>query len=167
MYPKVFLDYMGRHKSYGPVRTLPTRTFFYGMAPGEEITAEIDPGKLLEIRLQAVGETTEDGEVKVFFELNGQPRVIRVPNRAIKAKTAVKPKAIEGNPAHIGAPMPGSIASVAVVAGQKVNAGDLLLTIEAMKMETGIHADRAATVKALHVHAGSQIDAKDLLVELE
>ena len=63
--------------------------------------------------------------------------------------------------------MPGSIASVAVFAGQKVNAGDLLLTIEAMKMETGIHADRAAVVKVLHVHAGSQIDAKDLLVELE
>ncbi len=167
MYPKVFLDYMGRHKAYGPVRTLPTRTFFYGMISGEEITAEIDPGKLLEIRLQAVGETTDDGEVKVFFELNGQPRVIRVPNRAIKAKTAAKPKAIEGNPGHIGAPMPGSIASVAVTVGQKVNAGDLLLTIEAMKMETGIHADRAAVVKALHVHAGTQIDAKDLLVELE
>ena len=42
-----------------------------------------------------------------------------------------------------------------------------MLTIEAMKMETGIHADRAATVKALHVHPGSQIDAKDLLIELE
>ncbi len=167
MYPKVFLDYMGRHKAYGPVRTLPTRTFFYGMHPGEEITSEIAPGKLLEIRLQAVGETTDDGDVKVFFELNGQPRVIRVPNRAVKAKTAAKPKAVEGNPGHIGAPMPGSIATVAVVAGQKVNAGDLLLTIEAMKMETGLHADRAATVKALHVHPGSQIDAKDLLVELE
>ena len=167
MYPKVFLDYMGRHKAYGPVRSLPTRTFFYGMASGEEITAEIDPGKLLEIRLQAVGDTTDDGEVKVFFELNGQPRVIRVPNRAIKAKAAVKPKAVEGNPAHIGAPMPGSITSVAVVAGQKVHAGDLLLTIEAMKMETGIHADRAAVVKVLHVHPGSMIDAKDLLVELE
>ena len=167
MYPKVFLDYMGRHKAYGPVRTLPTRTFFYGMIPGEEITAEIDPGKKLEVRLQAVGETTDDGEVKVFFELNGQPRVIKVPNRAIKAKVAAKPKAIEGNPGHIGAPMPGSIASVAVVAGQKVSAGDLLLTIEAMKMETGIHADRAAVVKALYVQPGSQIDAKDLLVELE
>jgi pyruvate carboxylase len=167
MYPKVFLDYMGRHRNYGPVRTLPTRTFFYGMAPGEEITAEIDPGKTLEIRLQAVGETTDDGEVKVFFELNGQPRVIRVPNRAIKAKTAAKPKATEGNVNHIGAPMPGAIASVAVTVGQKVKAGDMLLTIEAMKMETGLHADRDATIKALFVQPGSQIDAKDLLVELE
>jgi pyruvate carboxylase len=167
MYPKVFLDYMGRHRSYGPVRVLPTRTFFYGMEPGGEITAEIDPGKTLEIRLQAVGETSEDGEVKVFFELNGQPRVIRVPNRAVKAKTAARPKAAEGNPAHIGAPMPGAVASVAVVPGAKVRAGDLLLTIEAMKMETGLHADREATVKAVHVHAGSQIEAKDLLIELE
>ncbi|SFL52690.1 pyruvate carboxylase [Shimia aestuarii] len=167
MYPKVFLDYMGRHRTYGPVRTLPTRTFFYGMEPGEEITAEIDPGKTLEIRLQALGETDENGEVKVFFELNGQPRTIRVPNRLVKSSTIQRPKAEEGNANHVGAPMPGVVASVAVSAGQQVKEGDLLLTIEAMKMETGIHAERDATVKALHVQAGGQIDAKDLLVELD
>jgi pyruvate carboxylase len=61
--------------------------------------------------------------------------------------------------------MPGVVASVAVAAGSRVKAGDLLLTIEAMKMETGIHAERDATVAAVHVGAGSQIDAKDLLVE--
>ncbi len=167
MYPKVFMDYRSRHRLYGPVRALPTSTFFYGMQPGDEITTEIDPGKTLEIRLQAVGETTDDGEVKVFFELNGQPRVIRVPNRAVKAKTAARPKAQDGNASHIGAPMPGSVASVTVAAGQKVRAGDLLLTIEAMKMETGLHADREAVVKAVHVTPGSQIEAKDLLIELE
>jgi pyruvate carboxylase len=167
MYPKVFLDYMGRHRIYGPVRTLPTLTFFYGMEPGQEITAEIDPGKTLEIRLQAVGETGEDGEVKVFFELNGQPRVIRVPNRLVKATTIQRPKAEHANPAHIGAPMPGVVATIGVVAGQPIKEGDLLLTIEAMKMETGIHAERDAVVKTVHVQAGSQIDAKDLLIELE
>ena len=167
MYPKVFLDYMGRHRVYGPVRTLPTRTFFYGMEPGEEIAAEIDPGKTLEVRLQAVGETNEDGDVKVFFELNGQPRVIRVPNRLVKSQTAARPKADISNPNHIGAPMPGVVATVTIAGGQKVKEGDLLLTIEAMKMETGIHAERDAMVKALHVHVGAQIDAKDLLVELE
>ncbi len=51
--------------------------------------------------------------------------------------------------------------------GQKVNPGDLLLTIEAMKMETAIHAEHAATVKAIHTAPGAQIDAKDLLVEFE
>ena len=84
-----------------------------------------------------------------------------------QAKTAAKPKAEDGNACHIGAPMPGSIASVGVTVGQKVNAGDLLLTIEAMKMETGLHADRDAVVKAVHIGPGAQIDAKDLLVEFE
>ncbi len=167
MYPKVFLDYMGRHRIYGPVRTLPTRTFFYGMEPGEEITAEIDPGKTLEIRLQAIGETHEDGEVRVFFELNGQPRTIRVPDRAALAQTAARAKAEPGNPAHLGAPMPGVVASIVVKAGDSVKHGDLLLTIEAMKMETGLHAERDATVRAVHATPGSQIDAKDLLIEFD
>ncbi|GHG91338.1 pyruvate carboxylase [Pseudodonghicola xiamenensis] len=167
MYPKVFLDYMGRHRTYGPVRTLPTKTFFYGMEPGEEISAEIDPGKTLEIRCQAVGETDENGEVKVFFELNGQPRTIRVANRLVKSAKVARPKAELGNSNHIGAPMPGVVATVAVQAGQQVKEGDLLLTIEAMKMETGIHAERDATIKALHVQPSTQIDAKDLLIELE
>jgi len=167
MYPKVFLDYMGRHRIYGPVRTLPTRTFFYGMEPGEEISAEIDPGKTLEIRLITVGETGDDGEVKVFFELNGQPRSVRIANREVAAKTAQRLKADASNPAHVGAPMPGAVATVAAKAGAKVKAGDLLLTIEAMKMETGLHADRDAVVKAVHVQPGAQIEAKDLLVEFE
>ena len=167
MYPKVFLDYMERHQIYGPVRALPTKTFFYGMEPGEEITAEIDPGKTLEIRLQAVGETDEKGDVRVFFELNGQPRIIRVPDRLIKSQTASNPKAEEGNNAHVGAPMPGVIAGVTVSQGQSVNEGDLLLTIEAMKMETGLHAERDAIIKLVHVSTGSQIDAKDLLIEFE
>ena len=167
MYPKVFRDYRHRHGTYGPVRALPTRTFFYGMEPGEEITAEIDPGKTLEIRMITVGETTDDGDVKVFFELNGQPRTIRVPNREVKARTAQRRKAESNNPDHIGAPMPGSVASVAVTVGAKVKTGDLLLTIEAMKMETGLHADRDATIKAVHVQPGAQIEAKDLLIELE
>ena len=167
MYPKVFLDYMERHQIYGPVRALPTKTFFYGMEPGEEITAEIDPGKTLEIRLQAVGETDEKGDVRVFFELNGQPRIIRVPDRLIKSQTASNPKAEEGNNAHVGAPMPGVIAGVTVSQGQSVNQGDLLLTIEAMKMETGLHAERDAIIKLVHVSTGSQIDAKDLLIEFE
>ena len=167
MYPKVFLDYMGRHRSYGPVRTLPTKNFFYGMDVGEEISAEIDPGKTLEIRCQAIGDTNEEGDARVFFELNGQPRVIRVPDRRAKALTEARPQADPANACHIGAPMPGAVASVLVAVGAKVTQGDLLLTIEAMKMETGIHADRDAVVKAVYVSVGSQIDAKDLLLELE
>ena len=111
MYPKVFVDYMTRHQDYGPVRTLPTPVYFYGMQPGQEISAEIDPGKIIEIRLQAVGETNEAGDVRVFFELNGQPRMVRVPDRKARATVAKRPKAEAGNPAHVAAPMPGVIAT--------------------------------------------------------
>ncbi len=167
MYPTVFADYTKRHAIYGPVRTLPTRTFFYGMTPGEEISPEIDPGVTLEIRCQAIADTNEEGVAKVFFELNGQPRIIRVQDRSVSDVATAHAKADRTNPDHIGAPMPGVVASVAVEAGAKVKKGDMILTIEAMKMETGIHAERDATVKAVHVSAGTQIDAKDLLVELE
>ncbi len=165
MYPKVFADYMKRHAEYGPVRILPTPVFFYGMQQGDEISIEIGQGKTLEVRLQAIGETHDDGDARVFFELNGQPRTIRVPDRKVASTAARRKKAEVGNAAQIGAPMPGVIASVGVVAGQPVKPGDLMLTIEAMKMETGIHADREGTILAVHVTPGSQVDAKDLLVE--
>ncbi|MFN3277847.1 MAG: pyruvate carboxylase [Paracoccus hibiscisoli] len=167
MYPKVFTDYMQRHETYGPVRTLPTRTFFYGMEPGDEISVEIDPGKTLEVRLLTLGETDDKGEMKVFFELNGQPRQVRIPNRKATGAQAARPKADPANEGHVGAPMPGVVASVGVTQGAQVKQGDMLLTIEAMKMETGLHADRDGTIKALHVSPGQQIDAKDLLVEIE
>jgi len=167
MYPKVFSEYMERHDIYGPVRTLPTDVFFYGMQPGEEISVEIDPGKTLEIRHLATSEPNEDGIVKVFFEINGQPRTVRIADRAITATKAKRPKADADNQCHVGAPMPGAVVSLAVQGGAQVQAGDLLLTIEAMKMETSIRAERDGTITTVHVQPGSQIDAKDLLLEFE
>ena len=161
------MDYMGRHRAYGPVRTLPTKTFFYGMEPSEEITAEIDPGKTLEIRLSAVGETTDDGEVKVFFELNGQPRTIRVPNRLVKSQTAQRPKPSKAIQTTSVRRCQGLSPPSRSASAKRSKKAICFLTIEAMKMETGIHAERDATVKAVHVHAGGQIDAKDLMIELE
>lgn len=167
IYPKVFLDYMGRRRTYGPVWSLPTPVFFWGMETGEEISVEIDPGKTLEIRLAAVGNTRDDGHVKVFFELNGQPRSILVPDRSVQNLVAKRPKKDPANAGHVGAPMPGNISTVAIAVGDMVKAGDLLLTIEAMKMETAIHAEIGGAVKALHVAPGDQVDAKDLLVEID
>jgi pyruvate carboxylase len=103
--------------------------------------------------------------VRVFFELNGQPRMVKVPDRtrAASSKTARR-KAEEGNPNHVAAPMPGVISTLVVKAGQAVKAGDVLLSIEAMKMETSIHAERDGTIAEVVVNRGAQIDAKDLLV---
>ncbi len=164
MYPKVYLDYMIRRRDYGPVRVLPTPTFLYGMQPGEEIAADLEPGKTLHIRLSAISETTPEGDVKLFFELNGQPRVIRVPDRNAAASAGRAEKADMTNDTHVAAPMPGSVVSVAVKEGQVVRAGDLLLSLEAMKMETAIHAERDGEIARIVTGPGSQVDAKDLLL---
>ncbi|WP_413991595.1 pyruvate carboxylase [Labrys okinawensis] len=164
MYPKVFTDYAHALRKYGPVSVLPTPTYFYGMKTGEELSIEIERGKALAIRLQTLGETDEEGQVRVFFELNGQPRIIKVPNRLAAGSVKARRKAEEGNEAHVAAPMPGAISTVAVKEGQAVKAGDVLLTIEAMKMETALHAPHDGKVAELLVSPGSQIDAKDLLL---
>ncbi len=166
MYPKVFEDYTRDHKAFGPVRTLPTLNFFYGMQPGEEISVEIDPGKTLEIRLVALGEPNDDGDVRVFFELNGQPRTIRIADKSRVGKDKKRIKTDEKNNGHVGAPMPGLVASICVNQGQKVSVGDLLLTMEAMKMEASIHAEMNGTVQKIHVSAGNEVEAKDLLLEI-
>ncbi len=93
MYPKVFADYAAAQRRYGPVSVLPTPVFFYGLAPGEEIAVDLEPGKTLVIRLQTMEPAPEDGEVKVFFELNGQPRIIRVPDapRPARSRRGARP----------------------------------------------------------------------------
>ncbi len=165
MYPKVYTDFAKAQSQYGPTSVLPTPVYFYGLEVGEEILVELEPGKTLVVRCQAVGETDEQGEKKVFFELNGQPRIIKVPDRAHGAAgNAARRKAEAGNETHVGAPMPGVISTVAIAAGQEVKAGDVLLSIEAMKMETALHAERDGVVSEVLVTPGSQIDAKDLLV---
>jgi pyruvate carboxylase len=136
------------------------------MAVGEEISVEIDRGKALNVRLQGLGEVEDDGQVKVFFELNGQPRIIKVPDRSAVARTVARRKADEANDAHVAAPMPGLVTTISVKTGQAVKQGDVLLSIEAMKMETVVAAPRDGEIAEILVGPGSQIDAKDLLVTL-
>ncbi|HJU71894.1 MAG TPA: pyruvate carboxylase [Paucimonas sp.] len=166
MYPKVFCEYAEHQRRYGNVGVLPTSAFFHGLKDGEEISINIDHGKTLVVRLQGRAELIEEGQIKLFFELNGQPRLIRIDHAGIAKSTAAHPRAEEGNACHVGAPMPGMVVTVAVKAGQKIEKGDPLVSIEAMKMETMIRAERTALVKQVHVKPGTVISAKDLLIEL-
>jgi len=166
MYPKVFTEYAIKRKDDGPVAALPTFNFFYGMQPGEEISVELEKGKSLHVRYLATGEEDEEGYCKVFFELNGTPRTAMVAVHASEAHENRHPKADPADPGQIGAPMPGMVSTIAVKEGQKVKAGDVLCTLEAMKMETAIHAETNGEVARILVHPGQGVDAKDLLMEL-
>ncbi len=162
MYPKVFRDFARHDNQFGDVSVLPTPAFFYGLVEGEEISVEIDRGKTLVIRLLGRSDT-DDGHVKLFFELNGQPRLIKVPVAGFNA--VERPQADPANPDQVGAPMPGMVGTIAVRPGQHVSKGDMLLTLEAMKMELSIKAERDGVVKQVYTTSGTVVAAKDLLLD--
>jgi len=165
MYPKVFTTFADHYKHNGDVSLLPTPVFFYGLNTGEEIAIEIDPGKTLVIRLQGTTPVDEEGIVRVFFELNGQPRTVKVKKVGAAATKLGRIKAEIDNIKHIAAPLPGMIATIAVKEGQTIQKGNPLVSIEAMKMETMITANEDGVIKKIHIASGHQVDAKDLLIE--
>jgi pyruvate carboxylase len=166
MYPKVFKECVATRDAYGPIDRLPTAVFFSGMRSGEEIAVEIEPGKTLVILLQAIGEREGDGSAKLFFELNGQPRIVHAAGRAA-GPAAGRPKADPAQASQVGAPMAGAVAAVAVRAGQIIVEGAPLLTLEAMKMEAVVYAPRAGVVAELLAAAGDTVEAGDLLLRLQ
>ena len=146
---------------------LPTPVFFYGMSPGQEVSIDIERGKTLILSKLATGQPDEDGQRTVFFELNGQPRNVKVPDRAAAASGRVHRKADESDPGQVGAPMPGLIVSVSVAAGDPVADGDRLFTIEAMKMESAVYATLDGTVSEVVVSSGTRVEAHDLVVAID
>jgi pyruvate carboxylase len=166
MYPKVFTDYAADRRRYSDVAILPTPVFFYGMEPGQEIDVELERGKTLIVHYVTRSEPHEDGTRTVFFELNGQPRSVRVTDHSQTPKRPPQRKIDPGNPRHIGAPMPGTVATVSVTVGLRIKRGDVVVTIEAMKMEAAVRAEVDGEVEQVLVQPGAQIDAKDLLVAL-
>ena len=166
MYPKVWADYVTDRLQYGDVGILPTPVFFYGMQPGDEVTVDIERGKTLIVRYITSGEPNQDGTRTVYFELNGEPRSVRVADRKQVAQRPPQRKVEPGNPKHLGAPMPGTVATVTTAVGRKVTRGEVLVTLEAMKMETTVRAEMDGEVAEVVAKPGLQVDAKDLLVVL-
>ena len=166
MYPQVYAEFAAARAKYGDVAVLPTMAWFYGLQPGEELAVEIEPGKTLYVRFVTSSEPHDDGTRTVFFELNGQPRSVRLADKGAIPARPPQRKVETGNPKHIGAPMPGTVATVAVAYGQQVKRGEVVVTLEAMKMQTAVRSEADGRVAEVLVRPSSQVDAKDLLVVL-
>lgn len=163
LYPRVFQDFAKHRATYGDVSVLPTPAFLEGLAPGEELAVEIESGKTLVIRLLTVGEPHADGTRTVFFELNGQPRSVSIADRSLEAQVPRRPKATPGDAREVAAPMPGLVVTVAVRTGDKVKKGQKLLSLEAMKMETTLYAERDGTLADVLVAPGTPVEAGELV----
>ncbi len=164
MYPKVFSDFAAHRRHYADVSVVPTETFFYGMQPGEETEVTIEPGKTLYIKFIARTVADPQGMVTLLYELNGQPREVKVPDRSLSASIHRHPKADPENMHHVGAPMPGAVVEVGAKPGQSVEKDDFLVAIEAMKVQVYINSPIKAVVKEVLVRPGDRIDTGDLLV---
>ncbi len=166
LYPAVFREHWEKKAQYGDLSVLPTRLFLAPLEIGEEVRVDIERGKTLVIVLTAVGELDATGHRPVFFELNGQPRQVRVRDKAATDVPAARERASKA-PGSIGAPMPGSVVDVKVQEGARVDKGDALVVLSAMKMETVVSSPVAGTVKRVAVAKKDTLAAGDLLVEIE
>ena len=166
LYPQVFRDFARQQQAADNTSVIPTVNFFYGLRAGEEVSIEIERGKTLIVKYLTTGEVLANGTRTVFFELNGQPRDVTIVDRSATSTVKRNSKADPRAAGHVAAPMPGKVSTVAVKAGDSVKAGDRLLSIEAMKMETAITAPADAAVLDVPVSSGGLVEAGDLLVVL-
>ncbi|MBL9079783.1 MAG: pyruvate carboxylase [Planctomycetes bacterium] len=167
LYPRVLDDFFAFQNRCGDVSLLPTPVYFYGLAMGQEVWIEIEPGKTLVISLEAMSEPDEEGHVTVYFKLNGQNRQVAVPDRSRTKETEQRRRADPALPGEVGAPMPGRVIGLHCREGQVVAAGEPLVTLEAMKMETVVRAPIAGTVRELCTDVKAQVKGQDLLVVLD
>ncbi|MCA9691947.1 MAG: pyruvate carboxylase, partial [Myxococcales bacterium] len=163
LYPEVFDEYMRFRAEFSDASMLPTRAFLAPLRLGEELWVEIERGKTLIVKLNAVGELDGDGRREVFFELNGQPRSLKVADKSAEQITITHEKADPRNPGSIGAPMPGAVVELRISQGQQVASGDPLVVLSAMKMETVVGAPISGTVERVAVDVGDALQAGDLL----
>jgi pyruvate carboxylase len=167
LYPNVYPDFHKHQITYSDTSLIPTPIFFYGLEPGEETSVEIDPGKTLIIKLNAIGSIHPDGTRHVYFELNGLARQVTVRDISVVSEVAEHVKADKFNHHHIGAPMPGRVLKVGVKVGAEVTAGDILIVTEAMKMETNIKAREDGRIAEVRFEEGDKIEKDDLLIVME
>lgn len=164
LYPRVLDDFFAFRRRCGNVSLLPTPVYFYGIEMGQEVWVEIEPGKTLVISLEAQSEPDEEGNVTVYFKLNGQNRQVTVLDRSISQEGDTRRVADPAAPGEVGAPMPARVVTLHLREGAEVEAGDALITLEAMKMETVVRAPIAGTVLELCTDTKAMVKAQDLLV---
>lgn len=167
LYPGVLEEFIRHRQKYSDTSFLPTPVFFYGLDVGDEVSIDIQAGKTLIIKLNAIGRVHEDGTRNIYFELNGEPRQVTVKDLSVETEGSASVKADPDDPKQVGAPMPGKVFKLLVAVGDDIKEGDTLLSTEAMKMETNVKAKKSGVVKEVLFAEGDQVGQDDLLVVFE
>ncbi len=162
LFPGPTKEYEAHRELYGDTSSLSANQFFYGLRHGEEHRVTLERGVELLIGLEAISDPDERGMRTVMCIINGQLRPVVVRDRSVASEVPAAEKADRNNPDHVAAPFAG-VVTVSVSAGDAVEAGQTIATIEAMKMEAAITAPKAGTVTRVAVSATAQVEGGDLL----
>ncbi|PNH55407.1 hypothetical protein VD0002_g1041 [Verticillium dahliae] len=167
MYPKVFEDYKKFVQRFGDLSVLPTKYFLSKPEIGEEFHVELEKGKVLILKLLAVGPLSENtGQREVFYEMNGEVRQVTVDDNKASVENVTRPKADLSDSSQVGAPMAGVLVELRVKEGSDVKKGDPIAVLSAMKMEMVISAPHNGQVSSLQVKEGDSVDGSDLVCKI-
>lgn len=163
LFPGPTRDFESSREAYSDLAVLGTREFLHGLELGVEHEVDLEPGKRLLLSLQAVSDADERGMRTVMCTLNGQLRPVQVRDESVSVEVRTAEKADPGNKGHVAAPFSG-VVSLSVKEGDTVQAGAVVATIEAMKMEANITTPVPGTVQRLAIGAQQQVEGGDLLL---
>jgi pyruvate carboxylase len=166
LFPEPFREFKKMRENYGSLDQVESIDFFYGLEQGKEHVIELAKGLTLFIGLEAIGTPDAKGFRTVMATLNGQLRPINVRDRKIVSEVISAEKADSTNLGHVAAPFQG-VVTLKTVIGAKVELGQPLASIEAMKMEATITASIAGTVKRLAISGTQSVEAGDLILEIQ
>lgn len=153
------------HATYGDPSCIPTRIFLFGLEPGHVETVTLAPGRQLFVELEAIGDVDHTGRRSVHLRASGQPIALRVIDEHAPAPVNPRPKADPGNPAHVGATVPG-VVHLHVAIGEGVDPGQRVAVIEAMKMEAPVTTSSAGTIASIAIPTGSHVEPGDLILTI-
>ncbi|KFY30899.1 hypothetical protein V493_01567 [Pseudogymnoascus sp. VKM F-4281 (FW-2241)] len=164
MYPAVFNDFRKFTEKYGDLSVLPTKYFLSKPEIGEEFSVELEKGKVLILKLLAIGPLSDiTGQRDVFYEMNGEVRSITVDDKLAAVENVSRPKADPGDSSQCGSPMAGVVVEIRVKEGSEVKKGDVIAVISAMKMEMVVTAAHNGVIGQLVVKEGDSLSGQDLI----
>jgi len=166
IYPKVFAEYRDIVEQFGDLSEIPTRYFLSKPEIGEEFNVSIEEGKTLIIKLLAVGSVNAVGKREVFFELNGEARVVMVTDKTAAVDHVQRERANPANPGDVAAPMSGVVIEVRAKVGAHLKVGDPVCVLSAMKMETVVGAPVAGLVEHVAVIDNDSLNQGDLVCRI-
>ncbi|MGN6722945.1 MAG: pyruvate carboxylase [Marmoricola sp.] len=165
LFPGPTRDFLAARENWGDVSVVDSIDYLYGLRQGEELVIQLKPGVEILVGLQAISEPDERGYRTVLCTLNGRLRPISVRDRSVKVSVVSAERADPAQPGQIPAPFQGAV-TLSVEVGDRVEAGDPVATIEAMKMEAAITAPIGGVVTRLAISGTQPVEGGDLLLVL-